>query len=324
MTSPPRPPATLLSRGSWPEASRVAAILRKETVGGALLLIATVAAMVWANSPFGDSYAALRDYRIGPAALHLDLTLGQWATDGLLAFFFFVVGLELKREFAVGELSHPATGGSARHRRRRRDGGAGGDLPARQRRWPTAGTAGLGRAHGDRHRVRRGRHVRLRPTPPDVVARVPAHARGRGRLRRDHHHRHGLLHQRPASFLPLLGAVAPLALFAVAVQRRIRSWWLLLPLAATAWSPGPRIRGARHRCRGPARIRRAGGPSRDRPAVPWAGRALRAPVPSPVLRSRGTGVRVLRRRCFGRWRRWTRRQPHRLDHPGHRRGPDRW
>ena len=44
----------------------------------------------------------------GPAALHLDLTLGSWAADGLLAVFFFVAGLELKREFVVGDLCDPA------------------------------------------------------------------------------------------------------------------------------------------------------------------------------------------------------------------------
>ena len=45
--------------------------------------------------------------RVGPAALHLDLTLGTWAADGLLAIFFFVAGLELKREFVAGDLREP-------------------------------------------------------------------------------------------------------------------------------------------------------------------------------------------------------------------------
>ena len=97
----------LFSRGSWPEASRVTAVLRRETVGGALLLAATVVALVWANSPWAASYTALRDFTIGPHALHLDLTLGSWAADGLLAIFFFVAGLELKREFVAGDLRDP-------------------------------------------------------------------------------------------------------------------------------------------------------------------------------------------------------------------------
>ncbi|MHA6619522.1 Na+/H+ antiporter NhaA [Pseudonocardia sp. DLS-67] len=85
--------------------SEFARFLRTETVGGMVLLVATAVALVWANSPWSDAYQALRDTAVGPAALHLDLTLGQWATDGMLALFFFVVGLELKRELVIGELS---------------------------------------------------------------------------------------------------------------------------------------------------------------------------------------------------------------------------
>ncbi|TQM64559.1 Na+/H+ antiporter NhaA [Humibacillus xanthopallidus] len=95
----------LLSRGTWREASYVADLLRTETVGGAILLIAAVAALVWANSPWRDAYATLRDTVVGPASLHLDLTLGTWAADGLLAVFFLVAGIELKREFVAGDLS---------------------------------------------------------------------------------------------------------------------------------------------------------------------------------------------------------------------------
>lgn len=85
--------------------SEFARYLRTETVGGMVLLGATAIALIWANSPWRDAYTAVRDARFGPAALGLDLTVGQWATDGLLAVFFFVVGLELKRELVVGELS---------------------------------------------------------------------------------------------------------------------------------------------------------------------------------------------------------------------------
>ena len=81
-------PRLLLSRGSWAETSGITALLRKETVGGVLLLTAALAALVWANSPWSDSYFSLRDYRLGPAALHLDLSIGAWAADGLLALFF--------------------------------------------------------------------------------------------------------------------------------------------------------------------------------------------------------------------------------------------
>lgn len=93
----------------YTEAARVSEILRKEAVGGALLVIAAVAAIVWANSPASDDYFALRDFRVGYEPWHLELSLGAWAADGLLAIFFFLVGLELKRELVVGDLRRFST-----------------------------------------------------------------------------------------------------------------------------------------------------------------------------------------------------------------------
>lgn len=101
-------PRKIFARGSYSESVRISEILRSETVGGALLLAATVIALVWANSPIAESYFALRDFKIGPEAWHLNLSLGGWASDGLLAIFFFVAGLELKREFVAGDLRNPA------------------------------------------------------------------------------------------------------------------------------------------------------------------------------------------------------------------------
>ncbi|OUM45321.1 Na+/H+ antiporter NhaA [Arthrobacter sedimenti] len=94
----------VLQRSSYPEYLRITEILRKETVGGILLLIASAIAIVWANSPFADSYFAIRDYEFGYAPWHLELSVGAWASDGLLAVFFFLTGLELKREFVAGDL----------------------------------------------------------------------------------------------------------------------------------------------------------------------------------------------------------------------------
>ena len=79
--------------------------LRTETTGGMILLAATAIALIWANSPLGDVYRTVRDFQLGPHLLHLDLTIGDWAKDALLALFFFVAGLELKRELVIGELS---------------------------------------------------------------------------------------------------------------------------------------------------------------------------------------------------------------------------
>ena len=82
--------------------------LRDETVGGGLLLIAATLALVWANSPWADSYAALVALPVGPASVGLQLPLGAWAADGLLSVFFLVVGLELKHELVIGSLSKPS------------------------------------------------------------------------------------------------------------------------------------------------------------------------------------------------------------------------
>ena len=90
------------------ERAFVADALRQETVGGALLLGAAIAGMLIANSAFSDSYEELKNFVIGPEAWHLNLTLEEWAADGLLAIFFFVAGLELKRELVVGTLREPA------------------------------------------------------------------------------------------------------------------------------------------------------------------------------------------------------------------------
>ncbi|WP_284231016.1 Na+/H+ antiporter NhaA [Mycobacterium antarcticum] len=98
----------MLALGSWSEARRFSEILRRETVGGLLLLFAASAALVWANSPWSAAYKTVSEFAIGPEALHLNLTLASWAADGLLAIFFFVVGVELKREFVAGDLRDPA------------------------------------------------------------------------------------------------------------------------------------------------------------------------------------------------------------------------
>ncbi|MCC3292066.1 MULTISPECIES: Na+/H+ antiporter NhaA [unclassified Arthrobacter] len=95
---------TVLGRRSYGETLRISEILRKETVGGILLLIATVAALIWANSPAADTYFAVRDFEFGYEPWHLKLSIGTWAADGLLAIFFFLVGLELKKEFIAGDL----------------------------------------------------------------------------------------------------------------------------------------------------------------------------------------------------------------------------
>ncbi|MFF3938293.1 Na+/H+ antiporter NhaA [Streptomyces phaeofaciens] len=109
MTAPRTPvPRKVLGRLSLPERTFVADALRTETVGGVLLLVAAVAALIWANVPaLHDSYESVSHFHLGPEALGLHLSVQHWAADGLLAIFFFVAGIELKRELVAGDLKDP-------------------------------------------------------------------------------------------------------------------------------------------------------------------------------------------------------------------------
>jgi NhaA family Na+:H+ antiporter len=101
--------------GSWPAAraaaqrllSPVERFLSVEAASGILLLVAAAAALSWANSPWRAAYEALWHtpigLRLGPLAFERDLHF--WINDGLMAVFFFVVGLEIRRELHGGELS---------------------------------------------------------------------------------------------------------------------------------------------------------------------------------------------------------------------------
>ena len=88
-------PATGAAR-TWTEFLR---FMRTESAGGALLITSGVVALVWANTPAGPLYHQALDTRLGPLDAHL------WINDGLMAVFFLLVGLELRREMTVGELA---------------------------------------------------------------------------------------------------------------------------------------------------------------------------------------------------------------------------
>ena len=83
--------------------------LHTESAGAILLAASALAALVWANSPWSDSYDSLWENRLvlSFAGHSLDLDLRHWVNDGLMAIFFFVVGLEIKRELVAGELRDP-------------------------------------------------------------------------------------------------------------------------------------------------------------------------------------------------------------------------
>ncbi|REK89942.1 Na+/H+ antiporter NhaA [Streptomyces inhibens] len=103
MSAPNSRRSIFLGRMSLPERNFIADALRAETVGGILLLAAAVAALIWANT-LGASYESVRGFHLGPASLGLDLSIQHWVGNGLLALFFFVAGIELKRELVAGEL----------------------------------------------------------------------------------------------------------------------------------------------------------------------------------------------------------------------------
>jgi NhaA family Na+:H+ antiporter len=80
-------------------------ILRSERWAAALLLVAAVLGLLIANAPFGRAVIDVMDRHLEMPALGLDLSAGHWISDGLLAVFFFVVAVELKRELVIGELN---------------------------------------------------------------------------------------------------------------------------------------------------------------------------------------------------------------------------
>jgi NhaA family Na+:H+ antiporter len=88
-------------------AGRIAEFLRLESAGGIVLVAAAAIAIVWANSPLSDSYIRLLGVRIAVSAGDFALAkpLLLWVNDGLMAVFFLVVGLEIKREVLEGELA---------------------------------------------------------------------------------------------------------------------------------------------------------------------------------------------------------------------------
>lgn len=78
-----------------------------ESLSGILLLLTSLIALIWANSPFADNYQALWHYKIGftTESFELNKPIILWINDGLMAIFFFLIGLEIKREFVIGELN---------------------------------------------------------------------------------------------------------------------------------------------------------------------------------------------------------------------------
>jgi NhaA family Na+:H+ antiporter len=229
------PNLRLLTRGSWSESQRFAEILRKETVGGVLLLVAASAALLWANSPWSAAYRAVSEFAIGPESLHLRLSVSAWAADGLLAIFFFVVGLELKREFVAGDLRDPARaalpiaaaiGGMIVPAAIFIGINLAADHPENLGGWAVPIATDIAFALAvlavlSTHLPTALRTFLLTLAVVDDLLAITVIA---------------IFYTDHLAIGPLALALIPIGLFGLAVQRGIHYWWLLLPLAAAAWA----------------------------------------------------------------------------------------
>ena len=104
------PSPAVLEHGTFRRRHPLEEWVTRAVPGGALLLLATVLALLFANTSLSETYFSVRDAHLGGTLgpIDLDLSIGHWAADGLLAIFFFLAGLELKQEFVVGDLRSPS------------------------------------------------------------------------------------------------------------------------------------------------------------------------------------------------------------------------
>jgi NhaA family Na+:H+ antiporter len=212
----------------------------RETTGGALLIGAAFLALLWANSPWRDAYQALSATVVGPAAIgplpvHLDLSLSTWAADGLLAIFFFVVGVELKQEFVAGSLRNPkeagvpmiaAVGGMAAPALIYSAVVLGLGEPGALHGWAIPTATDIAFAVGVLAIFGRGLPTAIRTflltlaVVDDLLAIVVI----------------AIFYTSEIHWLSLLGTLVCVALFLWHVRSRKPRWFVLLPLAAVAWA----------------------------------------------------------------------------------------
>ena len=214
--------------------SRLVSWVSGDVVAGTLMICAAAVGLIWANSPWQASYQALSATVVGPVALHLDLSLSAWAADGLLAIFFFVVGVELKHEIVAGSLRNPrqagvpvlaAVGGMA--------------LPAilyvtivlilepgpALHGWAIPTATDIAFALAILAIFGRGLPTALRvflltlAVVDDLLAIVII----------------AVFYTDGVNAWALLGSLAVVAVFALAVRAKTLHWWVLVPLALVAW-----------------------------------------------------------------------------------------
>ena len=226
-------PVTTTARPS--AARRWTRWVTRETTGGALLIGAAILALLWANSPWREAYFELASFTIGPEALHLDLSLATWAADGLLAIFFFVVGVELKQEFVAGSLRNPREAGVPML------AAVGGMVV------PALLYVGVALWGGGADAV----HGWAIPTATDIafaLAVLAVFGRGLPTAIRTFLLTLAVVddllaivviavfYTETLHWAPLGLALVGVALFAFLVRRRRTHWWLLLPLALVVWA----------------------------------------------------------------------------------------
>lgn len=223
-----------------PTVQRLKAWVSRETTGGALLIGAAFLALLWANSPWREAYQTLSATTVGPAEIgpllvHLDLTLATWAADGLLAVFFFVVGVELKQEFVAGSLRNPreagvpmiaAVGGMAVPAIIYSVTVVSLGEPGALHGWAIPTATDIAFAVGVLAIFGRGLPVAIRTflltlaVVDDLLAIVVI----------------AVFYTSEIQWWPLLGTLVCVGLFAWHVRSRRPRWFVLLPLAVVAWA----------------------------------------------------------------------------------------
>lgn len=199
------------------------------------MLGAAVVGLLWANSPWRETYSALSAITVGPEALHLNLSLGTWAADGLLAIFFFIVGVELKQEIVAGSLRNPRQAAVPVL------AAVGGMLvpalifvgmvlvlgaPEALHGWAIPTATDIAFAVAVLAIFGRGLPVGLRvflltlAVVDDLLAIVVI----------------AIFYTSTINGLALAGALLVIAVFAVAARAKRMRWWILVPLAIVAWA----------------------------------------------------------------------------------------
>ncbi|MDN3311603.1 Na+/H+ antiporter NhaA [Microbacterium oryzae] len=219
-------------RSPW---ARFAHRFSQDVTGGVLMIAAAVVGLAWANSPWRESYGALSAFTIGPESIHLDLSLSTWAADGLLAVFFFVVGVELKHEIVAGNLRNPrqaavpvlaAVGGMMLPALIYVGVVLGLGAPEMLHGWAIPTATDIAFALAILGIFGRGLPVELRiflltlAVVDDLLAIVVI----------------AVFYTATIHLVTLLVAIAVIALFALAARARRMPWWLMIPLALVAWA----------------------------------------------------------------------------------------